>query len=116
MLHTPQLDQSIPNRFEQRDSFRISSPVLQVEIAGVYYTTENWSLNGLLINGLIKDVGLDHCIKGTFGPQSSADIIRFGGRVVRVDLKNAQMAIELDGTSKEVAALLPFWVLKYGIK
>ena len=116
MLHTPQLDQSIPNRFEQRDSFRISSPILQVEIAGTYYSTENWSLNGLLINGLIDNFGLDDSIKGTFGPKSSADIIRFSGRVVRIDLKNAQMAIELDGTSKEVAALLPFWVLKYGTK
>ncbi len=116
MLHTPQLNQSVPNRFEQRDSFRISNPALQVEINGKYYLTENWSLNGLLINGLKDSSELDQPIQGTFGPDKSAEICRFSGRIVRIDLKNEQFAIELDGTSKEVAALLPFWVLKYSTK
>ncbi|WP_169569995.1 hypothetical protein [Sneathiella limimaris] len=116
MLHTPQLNQSVPNRFEQRDSYRVSNPVLQVEIDGTYYTTVNWSLNGLLIDGLIKGVDLDSDVSGTFGPNQSPEICRFAGRIVRIDLKSKQMAIELDGCSKEVAALLPFWVLKYGTK
>lgn len=116
MLHTPRLNQSVPNRFEQRDSFRISNPALQVEIGGKYYLTDNWSLNGLLIKGLIEDASLDYSIKGTFGPNQTAEICRFSGRIVRIDLDDEQIAIELDGSSKEVAALLPFWVLKYGTK
>lgn len=116
MLHTPQLNQSVPNRFEQRDSFRISNPALQVEIGGKYYLTDNWSLNGLLIKGLIEDASLDYSVQGTFGPNQTAEICRFSGRIVRIDLKDEQIAIELDGSSKEVAALLPFWVLKYGTK
>ncbi|WP_148301938.1 PilZ domain-containing protein [Sneathiella glossodoripedis] len=116
MLHTPHLNQSVPNRFEQRDSFRISNPALQVEIDGTYFLTENWSLNGLLIKGLKEDIELDQQIQGTFGPDKSAELCKFSGRIVRIDLKNKQFAIELDGTSKEVAALLPFWVLKYGTR
>lgn len=116
MLHTPQLNQSIPNRFEQRDSFRITNPVLQVEINGKYIHTENWSLNGLLLQGLLEEASLDKTIQGTFGPVQSAEVCRFGGRIVRIDIKEQQTAIELDGSSREVAALLPLWVLKYGVK
>jgi len=116
VLHTPQLNRSIPNRFEQRDSFRISNPVLQVEIEGNYFLTENWSLNGLLLCGIIQNAALDMPIYGTFGPNKSAEICKFGGRIVRIDLNGNQMAVELDGSSREVAALLPLWVLKYGTK
>lgn len=116
MLHTPQLNRSIPNRFEQRDSFRISNPVLQVEIEGNYFLTENWSLNGLLLCGIIQNAALDMPIYGTFGPNKSAEICKFSGRIVRIDLNGNQMAVELDGSSREVAALLPLWVLKYGTK
>ncbi|OUR77541.1 hypothetical protein A9Q83_10390 [Alphaproteobacteria bacterium 46_93_T64] len=114
VLHTPQLNRSIPNRFEQRDSFRISNPVLRVEIEGHYFQTENWSLNGLLLRGVIDEASLDKPIQGIFGPHKGAEICKFGGRIVRIDLNDDQMAIELDGSSREVAALLPLWVLKYG--
>lgn len=114
MLHMPQLNQSVPNRFEQRDSYRISNPVLQVEIDGNYYNTDNWSLNGLLINGLLDGAALDKTVTGTFGPLNSTEVCKFSGRIVRIDPALQQTAIELDGSSKEVAALLPFWVLKFG--
>ncbi len=116
MLHAQQLTDSIPNRFEQRDSFRVSNPTLQVEINGHRILTENWSLNGLLLNGLLENAALDKPISGIFGPEGTSEMCHFSGRIVRVDLKKQQVAIELDGSSREVAALLPLWVLKYSRK
>ncbi|GLQ06824.1 hypothetical protein [Sneathiella chinensis] len=113
MLHTQEITTSIPNRFEQRDSFRVSSPVLKVEINGQSFRTKNWSLNGLLLEGLPSEACLDHGVTGIFGPDGSAEMCQFSGRIVRIDLKQEQFAIELDGSSREVAALLPLWVLKY---
>lgn len=115
MLHAQEISSSVPNRFEQRDSFRVSNPVLEIEIADQKFTTENWSLNGLLINGLLDEAALDSAVKGIFGPQGTSEMCQFSGRIVRIDLKEKQTAIELDGSSREVAALLPLWVLKYNI-
>ncbi|MBL4906991.1 MAG: hypothetical protein JKX94_06025 [Sneathiella sp.] len=116
MIHAQQLAESIPNRFELRDSFRVSNPVLQVEINENQFQTENWSLNGLLLNGLMSDAALDRPIVGIFGPAGTSEMCQFSGRIVRIDLKNQQIAVELDGSSREVAALLPLWVLKYSLK
>ncbi|MEH6404295.1 MAG: hypothetical protein V7750_13035 [Sneathiella sp.] len=113
MMHTQQLSESIPNRFEQRDSFRVSSPSLQVEINENKFTTENWSLTGILLNGLMADAAIDLPVKGIFGPTNTSELCKFSGRIVRIDLKHQQIAVELDGSSREVAALLPLWVLKY---
>lgn len=113
MMHAQPLVESVPNRFEQRDSFRISNPVLEVEMNGTRFETENWSLNGLLLNGLMSDAAIDMPIKGIFGPIRSSEMCQFSGRIVRIDLKNQQIAVELDGNSREVAAYLPLWVLKY---
>ncbi len=55
-------------------------------------------------------------VKGIFGPKGSNEMCQFSGRIVRIDLKMEQIAVELDGSSREVAALLPLWVLKYNIK
>ncbi len=116
MLHTQQIDTSVPNRFEQRDSFRVASPTLQAEINGQTFKTENWSLNGILLNGLMENAALDQPVSGIFGPVDTSELCQFSGRIVRIDLKENQIAIELDGSSREVAALLPLWVLKYNIK
>jgi hypothetical protein len=114
MLYASQLDESVPNRFEQRDSFRITNPVLAVEINDQHFVTENWSLNGVLLCGHMENASLDTQVSGLFGPQNSSEMCQFTGRIVRIDLKNEQFAVELDGSSREVAALLPLWVLKYG--
>ncbi|MFT6557237.1 MAG: hypothetical protein ACJAYR_001090 [Sneathiella sp.] len=115
LLHAQQLSTSVPNRFEQRDSFRVSSPMLQVEINGQQFATTNWSLNGILVNGLLENAALDMPVKGIFGPNGTSEMCQFNGRIVRIDLKEKQTAIELDGSSREVAALLPLWVLKYNL-
>ncbi len=114
MLHTSQLNESVPNRFEQRGSFRVYNPVLQVTLGEHTYGTENWSLNGLLLKGMLPEISLDKEIEGFMNPQGTVERCHFKGRIVRIDLKESQFAIELDGQSREVAAFLPLWVLKYG--
>jgi len=115
LLHAQEISTSVPNRFEQRDSFRVSSPTLQVEIGDDTFLTENWSLNGILLNGLMENAALDQKIEGIFGPAGTSEMCQFSGRIVRIDLKERQIAVELDGSSREVAALLPLWVLKYNM-
>ena len=114
MLHTSQLNESVPNRFEQRGSFRVSKPTLEISLGDDTYTTENWSLNGLLIKGNLPESSLDMEISGFMKPEGTAENCYFSGRVVRIDLKERQFAVELDGQSREVAAYLPLWVIKYG--
>lgn len=114
MLQIDMPSRSIANRFEKRDAFRISKPILSVEIAGRKFSTENWSLNGMLLNGLPEETDLDEPVEGIFGPMGSTELCRFKGRIVRLDPDSMKTAIELDEKSAEVAALLPIWVLKYG--
>ncbi len=116
MLHAEILRDSIPSSFEQRTSFRLNNPKLNVEVNGRSFNTENWSLNGLLINGIAEDTFVSIPVSGIFGPSNSAEMCRFSGRVVRLDHELNQTAIELDGSSREVAALLPLWVLRYSVR
>ncbi|MEH6633832.1 MAG: hypothetical protein V7776_23855, partial [Halopseudomonas aestusnigri] len=53
-------------------------------------------------------------IEGIFGPVGSPELCKFNGQIVRFDDNLMTTAIELDEKSADVAALLPFWVLKYG--
>jgi len=108
--------QSVSNRFEKRGAFRVSNPVLSVEIDGVRFSTENWSLDGLLLNGVAEHIELDKPIEGIIGPIGSPEMCRFGGRIVRIDEDEMTTAIELDEKNADVAALLPLWVLKYGAR
>ncbi|USG60466.1 hypothetical protein NBZ79_14970 [Sneathiella marina] len=105
---------SSPSRFERRDAFRVSNPILSVEIMGKKYSTENWSLSGLLLNGVPPGYEPDMPIEGIFGPVGSAEMCRFNGHIVRLSKNMMTTAIELDEKSADVAALLPLWVLKYG--
>jgi len=114
MLHTSQLNESVPNRFEQRGSFRVSKPTLEINVGDKLYATENWSLNGLLVKGILPESCLDMAVSGFMKPEGTAENCYFSGRIVRIDLKEQQFAVELDGQSREVAAYLPLWVLKYG--
>ncbi|MCF8466018.1 MAG: hypothetical protein K9G33_01310 [Sneathiella sp.] len=116
MLQTDTTNQSVSNRFEKRGAFRVSNPVLSVEIDGIKFSTENWSLNGLLLNGVPDPCKLDTLVEGIVGPIGSAEMCRFGGRIVRLDQNTMTTAIELDEQSADVAALLPLWVLKYGAR
>ncbi|MDF2365896.1 hypothetical protein [Sneathiella sp.] len=116
MLQAEMNTQSIANRFEKRGAFRVSNPVLSVEIEGARFSTENWSLDGMLLNGIANHVALDQPVEGIIGPIGSPEICRFGGRVVRIDERGMTTAIELDEKSADVAALLPLWVLKYGAR
>lgn len=116
MLHAEILKDSIPSSFEQRGSFRLNNPTLQAEIDGQCYHTENWSLNGILINGIDDNFAVSMPVNGIFGPANAAEMCRFSGRIVRLDHELIQTAIELDGSSREVATLLPLWVLRYGVK
>jgi hypothetical protein len=104
----------LPDRFERRDAFRVSNPILSVEIMGKKYSTENWSLSGLLLNGVPPGYEADMPISGIFGPVGSAEMCRFNGHVIRLNDNMLTTAIELDEKSADVAALLPLWVLKYG--
>lgn len=116
MLHAEILKDSIPSSFEQRGSFRLNNPTLHAEINGRRYQTENWSLNGILVNGIADEFFVSMPIKGIFGPANAAEICRFSGQIIRLDHDLTQSAIELDGSSREVAALLPLWVLRYAVK
>ncbi|MEX1037141.1 MAG: hypothetical protein WDZ54_14420 [Sneathiella sp.] len=116
MLQAEKSDLSIENRFEKRGAFRVSKPVLSVEIRGMQFSTENWSLDGMMLNGVPDQVELDKPVEGIIGPVGSPEMCRFGGRIVRVDAQNMTTAIELDEKSPDVAALLPLWVLKYGAR
>jgi hypothetical protein len=106
--------ENCPDQFERRGAFRVSNPVLSVEINGKKYSTENWSLNGLLLNGIPPGCKKEMLIEGIFGPVGSAEMCKFNGQIVRFDDNSMTTAIELDEKSADVAALLPFWVLKYG--
>ncbi len=114
MLHIDIEEQVVPSASERREAFRVSSPILSVEIGGQKYATENWSLNGLLLNGIPNDTAQDEPVNGIFGPLGSAEMCRFDGHIVRLDRDKMTTAIELDEKSADVAALLPLWVLKYG--
>ena len=116
MLQTEMNTYAVANRFEKRGAFRVSNPVLSVEIEGARFSTENWSLDGLLLNGIADHLVLDQPVEGIIGPIGSPEICRFGGRVVRIDEGDMTTAIELDEKSADVAALLPLWVLKYGAR
>ncbi len=116
MLHAEILDQSVASQFEKREAFRISKPILSVEIDGERFSTENWSLDGLLLNGLPENIDLEVPVTGLMGPVGTAEMCRFGGRIVRLDHAGMTTAIELDEKSADVAALLPLWVLKYGAR
>ncbi|MEH6545823.1 MAG: hypothetical protein V7701_05315 [Sneathiella sp.] len=106
--------EATPNRFERRDAFRVSNPILGVEIMGKKYSTENWSLSGLLLNGIPPGYETEMPIEGIFGPVGSVEMCRFNGHIVRLNNSMMTTAIELDEKSADVAALLPLWVLKYG--
>ncbi len=116
MLHAEILRDSIPSSFEQRGSFRLNNPKLNVEISGQRFVTENWSLDGLLIKGIGAQTFVSMPLSGIFGPSNSAEMCRFSGRIIRLDYEMNQTAVELDGSSREVAALLPLWVLRYGVR
>ena len=116
MLQAELKEQSVANRFEKRGAFRVSNPVLSVEIQGSRFSTENWSLDGLLLNGVPDQINLDEPIEGIVGPVGSPEMCRFGGRIVRFDENSMTTAIELDSKSADVAALLPLWVLKYSTR
>ncbi|MEH6527359.1 MAG: hypothetical protein V7723_14910 [Sneathiella sp.] len=107
-------NETAPDRFEKRDAFRVSNPTLSVEIKGKKYSTENWSLSGLLLNGIPPGYETEMPIEGIFGPVGSVEMCRFNGHIVRLNNNMMTTAIELDEKSADVAALLPLWVLKYG--
>lgn len=116
MLQVETNIQSVSNRFEKRGAFRVSNPILSVEIEGVRLSTENWSLDGLLLNGVAEHLELNKQIEGIIGPVGSPEMCRFGGRIVRIDKDEMTTAIELDDKNADVAALLPLWVLKYSAR
>ena len=116
VLQAEMNDLSVENRFEKRGAFRVSKPVLSVEIDGTQFSTENWSLDGMMLNGVLGQAELDKPVEGIVGPVGSPEMCRFGGRIVRVDTQSMTTAIELDEKSPDVAALLPLWVLKYGTR
>lgn len=114
MLQSNINEQSSVDAPERRGAFRVSNPILSVEIGGRKYSTENWSLNGLLLNGIPDEVTEDEPVHGIFGPLGAAEMCRFDGHITRLDADNMTTAIILDERSADVAALLPLWVLKYG--
>lgn len=114
MLQIETNEQAPVDASERRDAFRVSNPVLSVEIRGRKYSTENWSLSGLLLNGIPDQIRADEPIRGIFGPVGSAEMCKFNGHITRLDKDNMTTAITLDEKSADVAALLPLWVLKYG--
>ena len=85
------------DRTELRRDRRYLMPVLEATIGGGQYRAINWSMGGLLIDGICQDIGTR--VHGTVGLAGSVDIIPFAATVVRIDPEYGSCAICFDDPS-----------------
>jgi hypothetical protein len=87
------------DRTELRRDRRYLMPVLDVTIGEGHYQALNWSMGGLLIDGVCHDIGSR--VRGTVGLSGSREIMPFAATVVRIDPAFGSCAICFDDPSFE---------------
>jgi hypothetical protein len=89
--------QAIPksiDRVELRRDRRYFTPSLDVTIGAAWFHAVNWSMGGLLLDGVCRDIGSR--VRGTIALSGSCDIMPFAATVVRVDPEFGRCAICYD--------------------
>lgn len=74
-------------------------PVLDVMIGESRYQAINWSMGGLLIDGVCHDIGSR--VRGSFALSGSRELMPFAATVVRIDPEYGSCAIVFDDPSFE---------------
>jgi hypothetical protein len=82
------------DRTELRNDRRYLSPALDVTIGADKYRALNWSMGGLLIDGVCHDIGSR--VRGSFGVIGSSEPMPFAATVVRIDPHFGSCAICFD--------------------
>lgn len=82
------------DRTESRRDARYLLPALDVMIDGGKYRAINWSMGGLLIDGVCHDIGSR--VRGAFGLIGSCELMPFVATVVRIDPRDGSCAICFD--------------------
>jgi hypothetical protein len=81
------------DRSEMRRDRRYAAPVFDVEIGGGRFRSINWSLGGLLLDGLIEGAEASGRVRGTLGVAGGRETLRFAAAVVRRDPATNQSAL-----------------------
>lgn len=87
------------DRTELRHDRRYLLPALDVTIGEGKYHAINWSMGGLLLDGVCHDIGSR--VRGSFGVIGSSEPMPFAATVVRIDPRDGSCAICFDHPSLE---------------
>ncbi|HVC53771.1 MAG TPA: PilZ domain-containing protein [Stellaceae bacterium] len=79
---------------ELRREPRYFGPQIEVRIGNGEYRAINWSMGGLLLDGICHDIGTR--VRGTFGVAGSRDGMPFAATVVRIEPEFGNCAICFD--------------------
>ncbi len=79
---------------DARQDRRYLIPVLEVAIGEWRFQSINWSMGGMLLDGIAEDIGLR--VRGTYALSGSRETMPFVGTVVRVDPESGYSAICFD--------------------
>lgn len=85
------------DRRELRRDRRYLLPALNVTIGDLKYHAVNWSMGGLLIDGVCHDIGSR--VRGSFGLSGSSEPMPFAATVVRIEPEHGHCAICFDDPS-----------------
>jgi hypothetical protein len=87
------------DRVELRRDRRYLVPMLDVTIAGGWFRALNWSMGGLLLDGICQDIGSR--VRGTVGLTGSCEIMPFAATVVRIAPEFGSCALCFDDPRAE---------------
>jgi hypothetical protein len=93
------MPRSCIDRTELRRDRRYLLPALDVTIGGGKYRAINWSMGGLLIDGVCHDIGSR--VRGSFGVIGSSEPMPFAATVLRIDPQFGSCAICFDDPQLE---------------
>jgi hypothetical protein len=82
------------DRRELRRDRRYLLPTVDVRIGEGRYHALNWSMGGLLLDGVCHDIGSR--VRGSFGVIGSCEPMPFAATVVRIDPRDGSCAICFD--------------------
>jgi len=89
---------------ERRAHHRYTAPSLETRISGAELATRDWSLGGMLLNGVPREaqgLGADREIIGRIELGKGLGAIEFTGRIVRADLDRGEMAVAFTKLSEQ---------------
>ena len=78
-------------RFELRRERRHVLPVLEVMIGDELFHSVNWSMRGILLDGICEVIGAR--VRGSMGLPGSKEALPFTATVIRADLNTGNCAI-----------------------